>query len=362
MPFDIVPAGTPAEATPVIMGITAPSGAGKTLSALRLAHGIQSVVGGGICIIDTEGRRSARYKNWPGFAYNSIYFEPPFASKRYAEAIATAYTGGNKTIIVDSMSHEHEGPGGFLELHEREVDRMLGDRKGDYKERKKMTFTGWIEPAAQRRALINSFLQVPANFIFCFRAKEKLKIVSGVNPVPLGWQAIAGEEFVYEMIARALLLPGAQGVPDWSASAFEHGAAKRDEQDRALLPDGMQLCEEIGRNLAIANGGKAATARIVVNSPADDEMLKAAGRMAAADGYDALRKWSEGLQPAQRAGLKAYIIELKPRALGYDAAKDSTGALDAWWASLDDGQQEKLLDLYQTDLCPLAKQADEAAI
>jgi energy-coupling factor transporter ATP-binding protein EcfA2 len=248
MTFDIRPAKP--EHQPIILGITGPSGSGKTMSALELAHGIQEVVGGEIGVIDTEGRRALRYSDkarYPHYAFKHLEFTPPFSSDRYAEALAEMHREGAKTIIVDSMSHEHEGQGGYLEFHEAELDRMAGN---DYKKRERMTFTAWIKPAAARRRLINSFLQLPANFIFCFRAKEKLKIVTGSNPIPLGWQAIAGDEFVYEMIVRCLLPPGAKGVPDWSPEAFAHGAAKRDDQDRHLFPDGKPLSREIGRNLA----------------------------------------------------------------------------------------------------------------
>src|SRR5260221_118146 len=152
---------------PIILGLTGPSGSGKTLSALLLAHGIRDIIGGGIIGIDTEGRRMLRYADkarFPDFDFQHMIFEPPFSSDRYAEAIAIAakQLGPKGTIIIDSMSHCHEGPGGYLEYHEAELDRMAGS---DYKKRERMTFTAWIKPAAARRRLINSFLQTPLNFI-----------------------------------------------------------------------------------------------------------------------------------------------------------------------------------------------------
>lgn len=316
--FNIRPAAP--EHQPIVLGLTGPSGAGKTLSALRLAHGIQSVTGGGIAVIDTEGRRALRYADkskFPKFSYNHLEFGPPFSSDRYAEALRAVVEAGNKTVIVDSMSHEHEGAGGYLEFHEAELDRMAGQ---DYKKREKMTFTAWIKPAAARRRLINSFLQTPANFIFCFRAKEKIKPMSGGQPIQLGWQAIAGDEFVYEMIARCLLLPGCKGVPDWSDAAFAHGAAKRDDQDRGLFPDGEQLSEDIGRNIATAISGKAVTPRLQGNDKPDkkaaavqavkDELLEAAE-----GGLSPLTAAWERLTPEQRKYLQPfYDAEAFPRA------------------------------------------------
>src|ERR1700722_12134355 len=150
--FNIRPASP--ENSPALMGLTGPSGGGKALSALRLAHGIQSVVGGDIAVIDTEALRALRYSDktkFPSFKFNHLEFGPPFSSDRYIEAIRAVHEAGNKTIIVDSMSHEHESTGGYLEFHEAELDRMAGN---DYKKREKMTFTAWIKPAAARRRLI----------------------------------------------------------------------------------------------------------------------------------------------------------------------------------------------------------------
>lgn len=306
------------EKQPIVLGITAPSGAGKTLSALRVAHGIQEVTGGDIAIIDTEGKRSARYATWPGFKFKRLDFDPPFGSLDYVDALQSTYDQGARTIIVDSASHEHEGQGGYLEMHESEIDRMLGDRKNDWKAREKATFTGWIRPAANRRKLINKFLQLGANFIFCFRAKEKIKVVSGGAPVPLGWQAIAGDEFVYEMIARCLLPPGANGIPDWSEGAFAHGAAKRDKQDEHLFPNGAQLSETIGRNLALAVNAKGAGPRIARVARSVD-VLQSEGRDAADGGMAVLKTWSESLMPEERTSIKQFVIDvLQPEARAAD--------------------------------------------
>jgi len=43
---------------PLLIGLVGASGSGKTMSALRLATGIQRVSGGEIYYLDTEARRS----------------------------------------------------------------------------------------------------------------------------------------------------------------------------------------------------------------------------------------------------------------------------------------------------------------
>ncbi len=243
------------EATPLLIALVSPSGAGKTFSALRLATGIQRVSGGDIHVLDTEARRALHYAPLPGktpgtgqFRFHHTSFGPPFGPLDYLEAIEYLAKKGAKIIVVDSMSHEHEGPGGILEMHEAEVKRLLG--KG-FKSEMSASMPAWAKPKQERRRLINSILQMPINFIFCFRAKEKLKIVPGKEPEHLGFMPQAGEEFVYEMLLRCLMLPGANGVPIWSSDySGEKEIIKLPGQFASLFPDGTQLSEDIGQKLA----------------------------------------------------------------------------------------------------------------
>ena len=242
--FDYMPAVR--EATPLLLGLVGPSGTGKTFSALRLATGIQRVSGGEIALIDTEARRALHYAE--KFRFNHVPFGAPFSPLDYLAAINHCIAKGAKVIIIDSMSHEHEGPGGVLEMHDQELQRMSG---GDRGKAERMNLLAWQKPKAERRRLINSILQMDINCIFAFRSKEKLKIVKGQDPEPLGFMPIAGEEFVYEMILKCLLLPGANGVPTLS-SGFrgEQMMVKVPEQFHQLFAKPVQLSEDIGEALA----------------------------------------------------------------------------------------------------------------
>jgi hypothetical protein len=183
------------------------------------------------------------------FKFLHLEFTPPFGSDRYAEAIkAAAAEAMGGVVIVDSMSHEHEGPGGYLDYHEQEVKRLVD--KGGFRNEMAAQIPAWNRPAQRRRLLINTILQINCAFVFCFRAKEKLQIKKGDDPKPLGWQAIAGDEFVYEMTARCLLLPGAAGVPDWSDDAFRLGVPKLPKSLRHAFENGKQLDEATGEKLA----------------------------------------------------------------------------------------------------------------
>lgn len=242
------------EQTPLLIGLVGPSGSGKTMSALRLATGIQSVVGGDIAAIDTEARRMLHYASRFDFKY--LEFGAPFGSDRYLSAVHAAVEMGAKTIIVDSMSHEHEGPGGHLEFHDEEVARLIRPKEqggAGFTSEFAAQIPAWTKPAGRRRRFINGTLQLKANFIFCFRAKEKIKLVKKGNrtePQELGWQAIAGEEFVYEMTDRFLLVPGCQGKPAFDEAAWATGVPKLPDEHREFFPEGAQLNEDIGALLA----------------------------------------------------------------------------------------------------------------
>jgi len=231
---------------PLLLGLTGASGSGKTYSALRLATGIQRVTGGDIFYIDTEARRALHYAD--RFKFRHMEFKAPFGPLDYLAAIEHCQKKGAKVIVVDSMSHEHEGPGGVLEKHEQETTRLSALW---HTSRDAAQMSAWAEPKAERRRLINSVLQLGVNGVFCFRAKEKLRIKKGEKPEPMGWMPIAGEEFVYEMTVNCLLYPGSGGVPEWNPGEIgEKMMVKLPEQFRETFKQRRPLDEDTGETLA----------------------------------------------------------------------------------------------------------------
>lgn len=252
--FDDQPAKR--EKTPLLVGLIGPSGSGKTYSALRIATGIQRVVGGEIYGIDTEARRMLHYAD--KFKFRHVPFGAPFSPLDYLAAIEHCVKKGASVVIVDSMSHEHEGPGGVLDWHRVIVERKS---KGDDAKAERIKLGCWAEPKAARRRMINGILQMPVHFIFCFRAKEKIRPVPGREPEHLGFLPIAGEEFVYEMTLKCLLLPGANGVPTWQSEfTGEKMMIKLPEQFRSTFAAGnLQLTEDLAGQLAAWAEGSAIT-------------------------------------------------------------------------------------------------------
>ena len=250
--FEVIPAVR--QTVPLWVGIVGSSGSGKTLSALRLAAGMSKVYGDGVYLIDTEARRSAHYADDQKFSI--IDFKPPFGPLDYLEAIKHCVANGAKTIIVDSMSHEWEGEGGVLEQHDTESERLAALWKVS---RDKAQMSAWQKPKGDHRRLLSYMLQSGVNFILCYRAKEKLKIVQGKNPMPLGWQPVGPDDLVYEATVNMLLMPGSKGVPTWSPEEnAEKQLIKLPRQFEAIFKDRKPLDEATGEALAKWAAGGAA--------------------------------------------------------------------------------------------------------
>lgn len=327
------------DAVPLLIGLMGPSGGGKTYSALRLATGIQTITGGDIYAIDTEARRMLHYADM--FKFKHVPFNAPFGSLDYLEALKYCVAQGAKVIIVDSMSHEHEGPGGLLDFHEKELDRLAGD---DYAKRERVKMLAWQKPKAARRKLINGLLQLEANFIFCFRAKETakpIKVNGKTEVVQQGFMPIAGDEFVFEQTVNCLLLPGAGGVPSWTSEYIgERQMMKLPQQFKGILAEKKPLDEDTGRQLAEwakGTGTRSAPTTQQSTDDADSDFGDTTERLntydkalceAATKGMKSLEAAWKEIPKDYRPTLKAALDRRhKPAALDADAANKAQDAV-----------------------------------
>lgn len=266
---------------PLLIALIGPSGGGKTYSALRLASGIKRVQPGPIYGISTEGNRMLEYAE--KFDFTHVPFAEPFGSLDYLDALRQCEAESAKTIIVDSMSHEHEGPGGVLDQADQYILNSLRRKNIDpesdagWHAAQKLKRSAWIEPKAKRTKLIQGIVQLRTNVILCFRAKE---VTDQINEggktkiIKLGWLPVAGTAFWFEMTARAMLLPGANGVPEWKHSNLEKGeriAVRRPDQFADILRDGEQLSEDMGEAMA-----RWASGSVTIGFDAALERVKAA--------------------------------------------------------------------------------------
>jgi len=233
MAFQLKPAVR--EATPLIVGLAGPTKSGKTYSAHRLAASLAN--GSPIVMLNAEGLRGHQYAD--KFHYIACDIEPPYSAARYEEALQEIAKSKPGCIIIDSMSHMHDGPGGLLEQHDAELDRMAGD---DYKKRERMTWTAWIRPKADENKFVYTLLSMKCPAILCFRAKEKIKIVKGGPPIDLGWQPIASDKIAFETMFTLMLSPHSKGKPDIAISEMR-------EPFDTMIESGQQIDEALGKRL-----------------------------------------------------------------------------------------------------------------
>lgn len=240
------------------MALAGPNNSGKTVSALRIAAGL----GGETAIIDSESKRALKYAG--DFRFRHFNLEPPFCSENYEAAIDAAVKAGFNNIITDSMSHEHEGPGGMLEQVENYLERKtadIDDERARDKKREALKMSAFIGPKAARNRLIQFGIQrISANVILCFRAKNKMAMKkekwhnessgkSGEKTVVVdaGLQPIGGEEFWYEMDIVAMMQESSKGRPSWDEQASRINDMKGDLTK--YLHTVEQFSEETGRRL-----------------------------------------------------------------------------------------------------------------
>jgi len=242
------------EQVPLNVALVGPTGSGKTGSGLELATGFQDVSGGDIGVIDSEARRALAYADAPMFSeptrrfkFKHLDFKAPFGPHDYMAAAQHLVDNGCKHIIVDSTSHMWEGPGGVHAMHDQEVERLMRAWRTDSVE--KVNFPAWNLPKRAQTDFVNWMKQQPINWIFCFRAKEKMKMVNN-KPVEQGWQAIGGEDLIYEMTLACLLLPQCDGQPIWNKTE-EKGVKALAQHFRPMFANNPRLSAAVGRDLAV---------------------------------------------------------------------------------------------------------------
>lgn len=228
---------------PLSLGLMGPPGGGKTKSALRIGEGMSRVRGGKPALIDTEAGRALRYRKGPhnpnGHDFHHIEFAPPFVPEEFLTAIKAALDLNPSCVIVDSMSDEHEGEGGYLEWHDREVPNSGGNK-----------WAAWAKPSASRRKLVAGFQQIKVPLIFTFRAREKTKQV-GSKIVPVGFVPVAPADIVHALDLTCLLPHRANGVAVWqSTKEGEDFVIKLPEFLSPLIAKGDVLSEDLGEALA----------------------------------------------------------------------------------------------------------------
>jgi len=276
MNYQAVPAVRSEE--PLLLGMIGPPGGGKTLSSLKIAKGIQSVRGGDIVVIDTEGGRSRKYNDQIPF---KIVEMANGRSNDFLDAIRAQLPSNPAAIVVDSMSDEHES---YLEWHDEMVPKMGNNE-----------WAAWAKPKAARKQLISGILKIKTPLIFTFRAREKTK----QNPDPnakrnekiinIGWQPVAPLEIVHTLDLTCILPPRADGVPVWKSDKIgEDFIIKLPNYLAPFIHAGEPLSEQMGA--AFARWAKGENATQSDDSAADLMAWDSKLATAALQGTESLRE------------------------------------------------------------------------
>ena len=179
------------------VALIAPSGGGKTYSALRLATGMAEElkdlngVEAKILLANTEQKRGYYYAD--EFNYDIVDIEAPHEPEKYVELIDFAVENGYSILIIDSSSHEWEGKGGCLELQQRAGG----------------TYQAWSKITPRHARFISAIADSPIIVISTMRAKDQYEVGKderGKTTVQkIGAGAKQREGFEYEFTCTFML-------------------------------------------------------------------------------------------------------------------------------------------------------------
>lgn len=145
-------------ATKARIALSGPSGAGKTYTALALAHGL----GKRIAVIDTERGSASKYVGEHGWQFDTVA-PGSFSPDSLAQLLAAAAGEGYEVVVIDSLSHYWMGVDGMLE----QADKLKHGSN---------SFSGWKEARPAERRMIDGLIAYPGHVIVTMRTKTEYVI------------------------------------------------------------------------------------------------------------------------------------------------------------------------------------------
>lgn len=155
------------------LGLSAPSGGGKTLGALLIGYGLMKKkypqLSDGerwekIAIIDSENGSGELYvgkslSNVSIGEYLAVTLEPPFEPQKYIDALDLCHANGVEVVIIDSTTHLWSGEGGLLQ------------KQNDAVKRTGNSYAAWRDVTPLHNRFIDAMLQTPVHIIATMRSK-----------------------------------------------------------------------------------------------------------------------------------------------------------------------------------------------
>lgn len=165
------------------LNISAPSGAGKTYSALRMAKGLCGDWNK-VAVIDTENGSASLYSDLGDF--HVIDLTPPFTPEKYIEALQTCVAAGMEVVIIDSTTHE------WACLIEENELLAQSKFRGN-------TWSAWSNTTPRHDRFISAILHSPVHVITCTRSKMETVMGDDKKVKKVGMKDVQREGWEYEL-------------------------------------------------------------------------------------------------------------------------------------------------------------------
>ena len=165
------------------LAIAGPSGSGKTYTALAVGTAL-----GKVALVDTEHGSASKYADI--FDFDVAEMHAPFHPDKYAKAIEAATAAGYDVVILDSLSHAWNGPGGVLEIVEQASKKYRGN-----------SYAGWQEGTPVHNRLIEAIVGAGIHVIGTMRSKQEYILIDKngkQQPQKVGMAPVQRDGFEYE--------------------------------------------------------------------------------------------------------------------------------------------------------------------
>lgn len=170
------------------IAIAAPTGGGKTWTALAIATGL-CPEGKSIGLIDTENRSASLYAGQFDFMTCDLF---RFSPNDYIKAIHDAEEAGFGVLIIDSGSHAWMGKGGVLDMKDEATKRS---KSGN-------SFTAWRDVTPEHNNLVEALVRCRCHLIVTLRSKMEYVLQEDDRgrkmPTKLGMAPMQRDGFEYE--------------------------------------------------------------------------------------------------------------------------------------------------------------------
>lgn len=170
------------------LAIAGPSGSGKTYTALSVGTALAD--GGKVAVLDTEHGSASKYADL--FEFDVLNESAPFHPDKVTAAIQAAAQAKYAVLILDSMSHFWNGPGGMTDIVDDIARRMKSPN----------SFAAWKDGTPIQQRMIEAIVSAPLHIIATMRSKQDYILEVGSDgksrPRKVGMAPIQRDGFEYE--------------------------------------------------------------------------------------------------------------------------------------------------------------------